>query len=304
MIFTVTYRNRDGRRDYLELDVPAKADVWPELKKRGISAISIAQGPAPKSAANKSGGITANPNTPKMAVFVAVAAIAVAVIVVIFMPEKKDVSVKAKTPSGVKSEPVKQKPKPKPAVKPAPPKSTGLTMPKPSGKRIEKREAIPAPPPLEELQAAMTNAAPKKKKVAFKNGVEQLIALATPSTPGASVPPLPHITDEGLAQDLEGAMQNVIKADEDDSEATLEKKLIVAEAKEEFRELREKEGFTITEYLNALRDQANQDADFLAEAHKMSNELYHDQTVSNEDYIKYRNQINEKLRERALPEIE
>ena len=157
---------------------------------------------------------------------------------------------------------------------------------------------------IAELQAAMTNAAPKKKKVAFKNGVEQLIALATPSTPGASVPPLPHITDEGLAQDLERAMQNVIKADEDDSEATLEKKLVVAEAKEEFRELREKEGFTITEYLNALRDQANQDADFLAEAHKMSNELYHDQTVSDEDYIKYRNQINEKLRERALPEIE
>jgi DNA repair protein RadA/Sms len=86
--------------------------------------------------------------------------------------------------------------------------------------------------------------------------------------------------------------------------AILEKKLVVAEAKEEFRELREKEGFTITEYLNALRDQANQDADFLAEAHKMSNELYHDQTVSDEDYIKYRNQINEKLRERGLPEIE
>jgi hypothetical protein len=36
----------------------------------------------------------------------------------------------------------------------------------------------------------------------------------------------------------------------------------------------------------------------------MSNELYHDQTVSDEDYVKYRNQINEKLRERGLPEIE
>ena len=95
MIFTVTYRNRDGRRDYLELDVPAKADVWPELKKRGISAISIAQGPAPKSAANKSGGITANPGPRKIAAFAIAVAIAVAAIVVIFMPEKKDVSVVA-----------------------------------------------------------------------------------------------------------------------------------------------------------------------------------------------------------------
>ena len=76
------------------------------------------------------------------------------------------------------------------------------------------------------------------------------------------------------------------------------------EAKDQFRELRDREGYTFAEYLNAIRDQANLDADFLAEAHKMSEELYHDEEVSDEAYVKYREQINEKLRERGLPLIE
>ena len=178
-----------------------------------------------------------------------------------------------------------------------------LAVPKPSGEYIEKRDEVAAPQPLEELQAAMTNT-PPTRKVAFRNGAEQLIALATPSEPGGRVPPLPQITDEGVARELKEAMGHVIQAEEGDTEAVLEKKLVVAGAKEQFRELRDRDGYTFTEYLNALRDQANLDADFLAEAHRMSEEIYHDAAVSDEDYVKYRDQINEKLRERGLPEIE
>ena len=99
-------------------------------------------------------------------------------------------------------------------------------------------------------------------------------------------------------------MSHVIQAEEGDTEAVLEKKVVVAEAKDQFRELRDRDGYTFAEYLNALRDQANLDADFLAEAHRMSEELYHDKAVSDEEYVKYRDQINEKLRERGLPVIE
>lgn len=211
-------------------------------------------------------------------------------------------------------EPSKARPPKKaqePPRRPPKPKSTGseqaerksLALPKPSGRYIEKRDEVAAPQSLEELQAAVTNA-PAEKKAAFKNGAEQLIALATPSEPGGRVPPLPPITNESVARELKEAMEHVIEAEDDDSEATLEKKVVVATAKNEFRELRDSEGYTFAEYLNALRDQANLNADFLAEAHKMSEELYHDESVSDEDYIKYRDQINEKLRERGLPVIE
>ena len=178
-----------------------------------------------------------------------------------------------------------------------------LAMPKPSGRYIEKRDEVAAPQSLEELQSAMTNA-PAKKKATFKNGAEQLIALATPSEPGGRVPPLPPITNESVARELKEAMEHVIEAEDDDSAAVLGKKVVVAAAKNEFRELRDSEGYTFAEYLNALRDQANLNADFLAEAHKMSEELYHDEKVSDGDYIKYRDQINEKLKERGLPVIE
>ena len=177
-----------------------------------------------------------------------------------------------------------------------------LPVPRPSGRRIEVREDIPAPQPLEEMKAALTNRPPRK--AAFTNAAEQLIAMATPSFPGASVPPLPNLTEEDAEKAFRASQRHILSVQEDDSEAVLEKKIVVAGAKEEFAELREAEGWTFVEYLNALRDKANDDAGYMAEAHKVIDEIYHDQTVSDEDYIRYRDQVNEKLRERGLPEID
>ena len=56
--------------------------------------------------------------------------------------------------------------------------------------------------------------------------------------------------------------------------------------------------------VNALRDKANADAAFMAEVHKVADELYHDAGISDEDYVHYREELNQKLRERGLPEIE
>ena len=44
MIFTVVYRDKAGQRATLELDVPDRSAVWTELKKRGISALSVREG--------------------------------------------------------------------------------------------------------------------------------------------------------------------------------------------------------------------------------------------------------------------
>ena len=152
----------------------------------------------------------------------------------------------------------------------------------------------------EAADPAVTN----KPKRVFKTASEELLALATPSTPGGTVPPLPHITDEGLAKDLEKAMSNVIKADADDTEKTLTMKLTVAEQKEEFRKLRKEQGWTFTEYVNALRDKFNDDAAYLSEAHKLNDELFKDDTLSDADYEKNKKQINEELKKRGLPSLD
>ena len=305
MVFTVAYRNESGQRDFLELDVPSKSDVWAELKKRGITAIAVTEGSVSSTAKGRrtpGGGDRAKSSKVSVALVCVLAAL-LAAVGYFFLAgggaEKKNQK-SAPAPKAAAANPKT----PRPAQADDPVGHKALKIPKPSGRHIEKREAIPAPPPLEELKAAMTNEPPQRPRPTFTNGAEQLIALATPSVPGGRVPPLPPITDEGIAKELEKAMGHVIKAEEDDSEAALEKKILVAQAKEEFQELSEKEGFTFSEYVNALRDQANMDADFLAEAHKISNDLYHDETVSDEDYVKYRDQINEKLAERGLPMIE
>ncbi len=44
MNFTVKYRDKSGDTKSLVLDVPNRAALWPELKKRGISALSVREG--------------------------------------------------------------------------------------------------------------------------------------------------------------------------------------------------------------------------------------------------------------------
>ena len=190
------------------------------------------------------------------------------------------------------------------AQEPAP-KAAGrepLPLPKLSCGRVETREAISAPQPLDEMKQEVRKLT--KARGPFTNGVEQLIALATPPYPGATVPPLPPITDESVAKSLKEAMSHEIMAEEGDTEAMLEKKAVVTSAKIEFSELRDREGYGFTEYVNALRDKANADAEFMSEAHRLADEIYHDAGVSDDDYVKYREELNEKLRERGLPEIE
>lgn len=306
MVFTVTYRNESGQRDFLELDVPSRADVWSELKKQGVAAIAVAEGSISSAAKGRQrpGGGRRAKSLKAIVLLVSLLAALLAAVAYFFLASGGAAEKEPKAEPAAKAAAASPKAPRPPAQTADPVDRRTLNIPEPSGRHIERREAIPEPPPLEELKAAMTNEPPRRPRPVFTNGVEQLIALATPSTPGGRVPPLPMITDEGLAKELKKAMGHVIKAEEGDSETTLEKKIFVAQAKEEFLELREKEGYSISEYVNALRDQANSDADFLAEAHKISNELYHDETVSDEDYVKYRDQINEKLAERGLPAIE
>lgn len=61
MTYTVKYREKSGDTVELELDVPNKSAVWPELKKRGISALSVHEGAAKKRAQKPSGGKSPSP---------------------------------------------------------------------------------------------------------------------------------------------------------------------------------------------------------------------------------------------------
>ena len=61
MTYTVKYRDKSGDTVELELDVPNKSAVWPELKKRSISALSVREGAAKKRAKKPSGAKSPSP---------------------------------------------------------------------------------------------------------------------------------------------------------------------------------------------------------------------------------------------------
>lgn len=140
-------------------------------------------------------------------------------------------------------------------------------------------------------------------KSAYTNGVEQLLNMAIPSTEGAAVPPLPIISGDD-AKELERALKHKLAVAEGDDEATIERKMLITQGKLELDEQRQEGGLTVSEYVNALRDQYNDNADFASEARKIDQQIYDDESMTDEDYLKAREQINAKLKERGLPELE
>ena len=64
-----------------------------------------------------------------------------------------------------------------------------------------------------------------------------------------------------------------------------------------------KEGWTLQEYANAIREKYLLANDFLAECHEVVERAYADPEISDESYISLRDGVNAKLREQGLPEM-
>ena len=171
----------------------------------------------------------------------------------------------------------------KPAVRPEPPAKSRV-----GETAAEDGEVPPAPEP------------PPK---AFKTGAEQLLAMVIPASPGAPVPPLPALTEEGLSNDLARALRTEIVIGTNDTEETAALKEGVAALKAQYHELRNTEGWNFTEYLDAMRAQGEEDAAILSAARRELRELWKDRNVSDAEYLRRVDEINAILKERGLPEL-
>lgn len=310
MTFTVTYRSKGGGLRNEVLEARDRADVFAQAKSRGIIPTSVKEGGVLRQTQDGARKIEAGwrRHLVLRGIFAGITVVLLLAATWFLIGGKGDVQATKNPTKTVRETPSRMQnhstdnalimPRSEPKKKTVA-KNKELVLPQISENRIDRREKIPEPKPLEELQTAIV-----KPKPTFKHGAEQLLAMATPSTPGGYVPPLPEITDEGVKEDLERAMKDVIKPSDDDTEESIERKLTVAEQKEEFRELNASGTMTFTQYLNALRDKFNEDAEFLSAAHKMNDKLYHDAEISDEEYKAYRSELNAKLKERGLPELE
>lgn len=171
--------------------------------------------------------------------------------------------------------------------------------------------AVERRPPLEQTRESVAPPAPladvaekiKPPSLAFKTATENFIAMAIPSSPGAGVPPIPFPDGVDFTEDMKKAFATPITAEEGDSEETINRKIAVLDHKDELQELATKEGWTMQEYVNAIRERYLQANDYLAECHETLEKAYADPDIDDAAYIAMRDKINETLKERGLPEI-
>ena len=306
MFFTYTYRTSSGARKQAEVEAASRADCFAQLKARGIVPLAVRAGRAPAGAreTNGYGGLFGLKGLAAGLIVVGLSAAAW------FFLVRNDVDGIPGNPSGperVKAE--NAKPPKRPTIKPAvqPVQKAGKSASSgvhasslpvedkvPTNKFV--RADIPEPKPLEELT-------PPPKPV-FSTSTEQLLAMVTPPDPSQPVPPLPNLDGEDDKEALEKALNNVITPTTNETIGSLQLKMNVVEQKEEFRKLRDEEGWTFKEYLTALREKHNDDAQYISDAHRVNEENYNNPEMSDEEYLKQRKIINDGLRERGLPELE
>ena len=297
MVWTVRYRDGSGEFRDEAFEAASRSALFDMLAQRGISATRVTEG-APRPARRKPAG----------AIVFAVAGAALvgaAVVAFLFMSRGRGDDGKGKGGETAK------------ATTAVVGKSTAgggeaaAQKDAPRGKPLPKtRKDIAPPTPLEDILAEAANKQEKGEdtevveppKPMFKPGTEQIISMAIPSEPGAGVPPIPFPDGADFSEDVKKSMQSAIVAEDGDDEATLERKVKVAEHKLELGEL-VKDGWTLQEYANAIREKYLLANDFLAECHKVVETAYADDTISDESYISLRESVNAKLREKGLPEI-
>ena len=247
MLFTVTYRGKDGALHDETVEAADRAGCVVECRKRGISPTKIVEGGKGKDR-DKRGtsrvGAAGDSKRTTARWVAAVALIAVAAGGVWWWmarggkaePASEQRQV-AKKPKAEKPQPRRTEPRPAtatnavaaaatsaPAVRPPKEVVSSVVTTNSSGAIIEKivfadgtkKSRITTPPPI------------------FSNACDQVIALAISAKPGEAMPPLPDL--HGIDEDFAKSFLTPITINEDDPENVKELKRNVIETKKELLE--------------------------------------------------------------------
>ena len=295
MIFTITYRDKSGGKASIEIEAENRSAVWAELKKRGIFAISVSEGKKPK---------TQKKNKVSPAIILAcLATVFIGVVYFCFIASNDKVtSSNIKTRSDKKASVVKPKKSSQPPTVVKSAKQVCVTdkkddsVHKPTMSSVTTNEEVVAETSGE---ASSTNT---KRKVIFKNPMDQLMAMVMPNEPGEAVPPVPILEGAQFTPEQENQMFEQLTADEDDSEQVLKRKELVQAMRNEYVELK-KRGWTFVDYIKALEAKAKLDNEVLTESWKIHETIFNDPKISDENYLETLNKINGILTERGIKPI-
>ena len=242
MIFTVIYRDKAGQRATLELDVPSKSAVWPELEKRGISALSVREG------ADKAH----KPSAKRPALVRGILAGAVVVALALgawwwiggrgataLPPEKPKAEKPAKPDAG---KPAASRPPAGKGERPARPAATATNAPaaKPEARKVNPNERLDLVAVTNKSGEIMerwrtpdgkTHARLIPPPPVFDNVIDQTLSIALSVPPGHSLPPMPSLGPDSTKAFAE-ALKKPIVIKDDDPENVKKAKLLVQSGRE------------------------------------------------------------------------
>ena len=183
--------------------------------------------------------------------------------------------------------------------------SKGKPRPEASVAKTSEKRAAAAPEASETVatnsDASAVDKKPKDDRL-FKNAMDQLMAMVTPKNVGDGVPPLPIVDDMKFSEEDEKKILERLTADENDSDAVLERKELVQAMRDEYQELK-KRGWTFVDYIKALEARAKLDTEVLEESHKLHETVFNDPEISDAKYLETLEKINKVLSDRGIKPI-
>ena len=302
--YAYTYRDKAGALKKSALQAADRLDALRQIRAMGCVPVSVTEG------VFKTGsGLPPFLSPSRLALLGGVVFLALIVGTVLRFTAKKPVLVKNAPPS--------EKITPTAVVKkPVQPKLTELKQPLTNlpdkaqtivkaadEKRIKREERFGALTP-ENVQPPFEKEPEKEDLRPFKTASEQLLSMVLSGQPGDSVAPLPVSDDDDLEEDALKALNSTIYVRDDDSEDTLAHKANVAAAKEQLRELKAKEGWTMVEYVRAVEAQRKEDAQLKKELYQELEKRVNDSTIPDDKIRSDLTEINAILSERGIPPIQ
>ena len=242
MIFTVVYRDKAGQRATLELDVPDRSAVWTELKKRGISALSVREG------TDKAHKPSSKRPALVRGILAGVCVVALALGAWWWMSAREDTRPPAERPKAEKpakpdaGKPAASRPPAGKGERPARPAATATNAPaaKPEDKKVDPNERLDLVAITNKSGEVMerwrtpdgkTHARLTPPPPVFDNVIDQTLSIALSVPPGHSLPPMPSLGPDSTKAFAE-ALKKPIVIKDDDPENVKKAKLLVQSGRE------------------------------------------------------------------------
>ena len=298
MNWNVTYRNKDGRQDVIQIEAEDRAGVFSELSKRGIFAIKVeeAKGMA-KPKPRKAGGNASTSGLFK-GLLAGLLTVIGAIAAFVYLSY-----------SNISDEPHKEKRRGK--ISESQPSIPKATADHSSQKGTEASLTHTTDRGGLDVSDVQDDASddyyeeedqrPPRPESALKTGSDQLISMATSMPPDVPIPPLPVISDSETDRFIE-SLNTPIEINDDDPEHVRKVKEDVQNVRMEIAKImRENPDATLSQILNDHRDIVNHHTACRADVVNEINALIEDGDIEGARH--FRDMMNMALQQVGVPEV-